>query len=240
MKAMILAAGLGTRLGELTKSNPKALVEVAGKPLLGHIIARLVRFGFTDITVNVHHFAQQVIDYINRSDFGVSIHISDESDQLLDTGGGILKAKNFLDGDEPFLVHNVDILSDIDLTQLMLNHQQRNALVTLAVGDRKSSRKLMFDPQMHLRGWKNITTGNTIIPILPKSGLTELSFAGIHVLSPEIYSYLNQIGVFSIIDTYLNLCAKHKIVGVDVSARFVLDVGKPESIATAGTFLQKS
>lgn len=239
MKAMVLAAGLGTRLGDLTKYRPKALVEVAGKPLLAHTIEKLVRSGFTEIVVNVHHFAQQVVDYLHQIDFGIPIHISDESDRLLDTGGGILKAQPFLDGSEPFLVHNVDILSDIDLAQLMQNHRQSKAMATLAVGDRKSSRKLLFDTQMHLKGWKNISSGETIIPALPKSGLTEFAFAGIHVLSPEIFKHITQSGSFSIIDTYLSLCAKHKIVGFNVSNRFVLDVGKPDSLSAAATFLQK-
>jgi len=237
MKAMVLAAGLGTRLGELTNHKPKALVEVAGRPLLAHIIAKLVRSGFTDITVNVHHFAQQVIDFLSQNDFGASINISNETDQLLDTGGGILKAQSFLDGHEPFLVHNVDILSDIDLDKIMNSHKQSGALATLAVSNRVSTRKLLFDSAMKLRGWRNLTSGEEIIPSKPDGNLNEFAFSGIHVLNPQIFRAIKSRGKFSIIDTYLSLCANKDILGYDVSANFVLDVGKPDSISKAADFL---
>ena len=238
MKAMVLAAGLGTRLGKLTSHKPKALVEVAGQPLLAHIIAKLVRSGFTNITVNVHHFAQQVIDFLSQNDFGASINISSETDQLLDTGGGILKAQSFLDGQEPFLVHNVDIISDIDLSQIMSNHKQSGALATLAVSSRSSTRKLLFDSAMQLRGWKNLTSGEVIIPSNSNGNLKEFAFSGIHVLSPQIFSAINSCGRFSIIDTYLSLCADKNVLGYDVSTSHVLDVGKPDSISRAVDFLK--
>lgn len=237
MKAMILAAGLGTRLGSLTKDKPKALVKVAGKPLLAHIIEKLVKSGFTEITVNVHHYAQQVIDYLSKTDFGITINISDESKHLLDTGGAILNAKLFLDGEEPFLIHNVDILSDIDLALLMKSHQNANVLATLAVSKRDSTRKLLFDPEMLLRGWKNQTTGDTIIPNRQEFNFGEFAFSGIHILSPRIFQSIKQQGRFSIIDTYLSLCSNEKIMGYDVSQTYVLDVGKPESISLAARFL---
>jgi NDP-sugar pyrophosphorylase family protein len=238
MKAMVLAAGLGTRLGNLTKDKPKALVEVVGKPLLAHVIEKLVRTGFTEVTVNVHHFAQQVIDFINQTDFGVTIHISNESKQLLDTGGAILNAKPFLDGQEPFLIHNVDILSDIDLVLLIKSHQSTSALATLAVSNRSSTRKLLFDSEMLLRGWKHLTTGETIIPNKLQHDLGEFAFSGIHVLSPRIFESIKQQGKFSIIDAYLSLCSSDKIMGYDVSQSYVLDVGKPDSISAAAKFLK--
>lgn len=239
MKAMILAAGLGTRLKELTQEKPKALVEVAGKPLLAHVLNKLIASGFDEIVINVHHFAQQVIDYLKNNYSSFTIHISDESNQLLDTGGGILKAKPFLAGNEPFLVHNVDIISDIDLQQLMKFHLERECLATLAVSNRDSSRKLLFDTQIRLRGWKNLNTGETIIPGNSTEDLIELAFSGVHVISPTIYNHINSTGAFSIIKTYLSLCEQHHISGFPVSHNFVIDVGKPEGLASAEKYLAK-
>ena len=155
MKAMILAAGLGTRLEHHTLERPKALVEVNGKPLLAYVIEKLIASNFRHIVINVHHFAEQIIEYIQRNNFDARIEFSDETNRLLNTGGGILKAKPFLDGDEPFLVHNVDILSDIDLLKLADYHNATNSFATLAVGKRNSSRQFLFDSTMKLAGWRN-------------------------------------------------------------------------------------
>ena len=160
MKAMIFAAGLGTRLRPLTDNMPKALVPVAGKPMLERVILRLKEAGFNEITVNIHHFGEQIIDFLRAHDnFGTEIHISDERGMLLDTGGGIKKARPFLDGQEPFLVHNADILTDIDLAGLYRHHLESDAESTLLVSERKTSRYLLFDDDYHLHGWINKSTG---------------------------------------------------------------------------------
>jgi NDP-sugar pyrophosphorylase family protein len=238
MKAMILAAGLGTRLKEHTLNKPKALVEVEGKTLLAHILEKLIDSGYKEIVVNVHHFADQIVEYIKSRDFGVKIHVSDESSRLLNTGGGILKARSFLDGDEPFLVHNVDILSDINLKQLMHHHVENSALATLAVGERKSSRKFLFDEHMQLSGWRNTITEKVIIPDSTRTNLKEFAFAGIHVINPEIFSLIHTKGPFSIVDAYLSLCAKYSIFGFDTTPNFVLDIGKVPSLEAAKEYLQ--
>jgi len=238
MKAMILAAGLGTRLKPFTDDKPKALVKIGDKTLLEHTILRLKENGFTEIVVNVHHFAQMVIDFLNSNDFGVKIYISDESDWLLDTGGGILKAAQYLNGDEPFLVHNVDIITDIDLRQFYKTYSTSCNVATLAVSKRESSRVFMFDDKLSLSGWKNNLTGKMIIPDSSRGPLSEYAFAGIHLISPKIFNLINSKGPFSIVDAYLSLCSKYTIQGHDVSSNFVLDVGKPSSIEKAEEYLK--
>jgi MurNAc alpha-1-phosphate uridylyltransferase len=238
MKAMILAAGLGTRLKPFTNDKPKALVEVGGKTLLEHTINKLAESGFNEIVVNTHHFSQMVIAYLQRKDFGVKILISDETERLLDTGGGIFNAAHFFEGDAPFLVHNVDVITDIDLNQLIKTHAESNSLVTLAVGKRESSRVFLFDDEMKLSGWKNKLTNKVIIPDSNRHPLTEYAFAGIHVISPEIFNLIKTTRAFSIIDTYLSLCNKYIIKGDDISRNFVLDVGKPDSLAAAEEYLR--
>lgn len=236
MKAMVLAAGLGTRLGELTHSKPKALVEIAGKPLVEHIIRRLVSFGFTTIVVNVHHFAQLLTDFLLENDFGARILISNESDQLLDTGGGILHAQSLL-GDKPFLVHNVDIFSDLDLKVLYDYHISHNVLATLAVAKRDSTRQLLFDAAMQLGGWVNKKTGEEII-VHKKDGQNEFAFSGIHVINPAFFQKVNRTGSFPIIPTYLELCRENTILGYDTTTNYMLDVGKEESIKEAERFFR--
>ena len=160
MKAMIFAAGLGTRLRPLTDNMPKALVLVGGKPMLERVILNLIKYGFDDITINIHHFGGQIIDFIKaNNNFGVTIHISDERDELLDTGGGILKARNFLDGNEPFLVHNADILTDLNLKEFYDYHLGNNADATLLTASRNTARYLLLDDTNRLHGWINKNTG---------------------------------------------------------------------------------
>lgn len=238
MKAMILAAGLGTRLKPYTDDKPKALVQIGDYTLLEHTIFKLARCGFDEIVVNAHHFSQMLIDFVNSHDFGVKIFISDESDRLLDTGGGILKAANILDGDAPFLVHNVDIITDIDLRLLYQAHSSSTALATLAVGKRESSRVFLFDSELNLSGWQNNLTGKKIIPDSSRQPLAEYAFSGIHVISPEFFKLINSKGPFSIVDAYLSLCCRNTIKGYDVSNNFVIDVGKPHNIPMAEEFLQ--
>ena len=202
---MILAAGKGTRLESLTNKTPKALVEIHGKPLLERVIDKLKRSGFTDIIINVHHFADQVIEFIELTNFGVHIELSDECDQLLDTGGGILHAKKFFQGEEAFLAYNVDILSDIDLFDLYKAHINSDAIATLAVKERPTSRQLLFDTLGNLCQWRNIETGATKNARRAYGELSPFAFSGIHMLSTKIFEQITETQSFSIIDTYLRL-----------------------------------
>lgn len=236
MKAMILAAGLGTRLMPLTADKPKALVEIGGKTLLEYCIDNLISQGFNHIVINVHHFAPMIYEFLSKRKFSASIFISDESDRLLDTGGGIIHARQFLDGDEPFLVHNVDIISDINLKELVEIHKTKDALATLAVSRRESSRVFLFDEDMLLSGWRNMLTGKSIFPNMHKTVLDAYAFAGIHVISPQIFELISTQGVFSIVDAYLNLCKDNRIVGLCLDNNFILDVGKPDSLIQAQRF----
>lgn len=186
---MIFAAGLGTRLRPLTDHTPKALVSVAGKPMLERVILRLKEAGFNDITVNIHHFGEQIIGFLRaNNNFGVTIHISDEREMLLDTGGGIKKARPFLDGDEPFLVHNADILSDIDLAEFYRHHRESDAEATLLVSRRQTSRYLLLDDANRLHGWINKSTGETKPEgfSFREGRYKEMAFGGIHVISPSL------------------------------------------------------
>ena len=235
MKALIFAAGLGTRLRPLTDRMPKALVPVAGVPLLQRVLLKLKDAGFGDITINIHHRGQQIIDFLHaHQDFGLDIHISDERTLLLDTGGGILHARPFLDGDEPFLVHNADILTDADLGALIDTHRRSGAEATLLVSQRTTSRYLLFDDSLRLHGWTNKKTGE-----IRPAGLTgtyrELAFTGIHLLSPTVFRLMDdplwQGRPFSIIDFYLHVCPHVRISGCPIRATHWFDTGTPETLA---------
>ncbi len=236
MKAMILAAGLGTRLRPLTNDRPKALVEIAGRTLLEITIARLKQFGVNEVIVNVHHFAEKMIEYLKaRNNFGIRIEISSE-DLLLDTGGGLKKAAWFFQENasaEPFLVHNVDVISSIDLAQLIVHHQQSHALATLAVQQRETSRYLLFDQQMQLCGRHYVKEQKTEI-VRSAASTESLAFTGIHVISPRLLAMMREEGVFSIIDTYLRLSGQgEKIIGYRADGDYWRDLGKPESVQRA-------
>ncbi|RGM44798.1 MULTISPECIES: nucleotidyltransferase family protein [Bacteroides] len=239
MKAMIFAAGLGTRLRPLTDNMPKALVPVAGKPMLERVILRLKKAGFDDITINIHHFGGQIVEFLHANNsFGLNIHISDERDMLLDTGGGVKKACPFLDGNEPFLVHNADILTDIDLTTFYRHHQDSNAEATLLVSERKTSRYLLFDDSYNLHGWINKST-QEIKPEgfnFHEGDYKELAFGGIHVISPSLFRYMKNeqwTGKFSIIPFYLSICQHIPIQGYPLQGFQWFDIGKPETLAKA-------
>jgi len=238
MRAMILAAGLGTRLLPLTADKPKALIEVNGKTLLEICINNLISFGFNQIIVNVHHHAQQVIDFLRNSNFNAQIDISDETERLLDTGGALVHARKFLDQGDPFLVHNVDIISNIDLYYLFQYHLNSSALASLALSKREASRVFLFNEQMALSGWRNMITGKVIITN-PSKVLTAFAFSGIHVISPEIFNYLPSKGEFSIVDAYLKISKEFLIQGVDLSRFDVIDVGNPDSLQIASQFVPK-
>ena len=243
MKAMILAAGLGTRLRPLTDDRPKALVTVAGRTLLELALARLRSFGIHEVVVNTHHYADMLIDYLKANDnFGMTIEISRE-EELLDTGGGLKKAAPFfLDSSssspEPFLLHNVDVLSSIDLNRMMRFHIQHNALATLAVQDRATSRYLLFDPQDQLCGRRAGLDGKPEFA-RPAAQTHALAFSGIHILSPRIFSVLEEEGAFSIIPAYLRLAAQQeKIVAYRADDCYWRDLGRPESILEAAQDLR--
>ena len=245
MKAMIFAAGLGTRLRPLTDHQPKALVNVGGVPMLERVILRLKGAGFDDITVNVHHFGEQIIDFLQAKRYaGVTIHISDERDLLLDTGGGILKAKPFLEGNEPFLVHNADIMTDIDLGALYRHHLAHRAEATLVVSQRNTSRYLLFDAQQRLQGWTNKQTGEVLPADLDIAAghYTPMAFSGIHVISPTLYRWMGEApwnGKFSIIPFYVAICREARIQGYQPEQMHFFDVGKIETLRQAEEWLER-
>lgn len=242
MKAMIFAAGLGTRLKPLTDHMPKALVPVAGKPMLEHVILKLKSAGFTELVINIHHFGEQIIGFLEANrNFGLTIHISDERDMLLDTGGGIKKARNFFSGDEPFLVHNVDILSDTDLKALYEYHLHSGNDATLLASPRKTIRYLLFDDENLLRGWINKDTLQTKPEdfIYRAGQYQEYAFSGIHVISPSLFRYMDRWqGKFSIMDFYLQTCREARLGGYLTEQLRLIDIGKPETLAKAEEFIK--
>jgi NDP-sugar pyrophosphorylase family protein len=232
LKAMIFAAGLGTRFKPWTEHHPKALALVNGKSLLQRNIEYLQRYGIRDVVLNVHHFAGQVLQELEKNrGWGSNIAISDESDYVLETGGGLLKAAAFFDKG-PFLAINVDILTDLDLGLLIQHHFRNRPLVTLAVTERKSSRFFLFDRQSRLCGWRNTGTGAERITRMVDH-LQPRAFSGVQVLDPLIFSLIRRAGRFSLVDLYLDLAADHSIIGFDHSGSKFVDVGKPESVAIA-------
>jgi NDP-sugar pyrophosphorylase family protein len=238
MKAMILAAGLGTRLRPLTSDRPKALVEIGGRSLLAITLSRLRTFGVGEVIVNVHHFADVVVDYLKaNNNFGMRIEVSRE-DALLDTGGGLKKAAWFFledSGglDEPFVLHNVDVISTIDLERMRRSHIERGALATLAVQERETSRYLLFDEQHYLCGRR--TGGAQASKLVrPAQQVEALAFSGIHIISRRIFSMLTEEGAFSIIDSYLRLAAQgEKILAFRAEKHYWRDLGRPENVAQA-------
>ncbi|MGZ4870840.1 MAG: nucleotidyltransferase family protein [Candidatus Angelobacter sp.] len=237
MKAMVLAAGLGTRLRPLTNDRPKALVEVNGRTLLEITLTRLRDFGIRDVIINVHHYADMVIDHVRAAgNFGLQIEFSRE-DVLLDTGGGLKQAAWFLSGspsaDEPFILHNVDIISTIDLRRMVRLHKENQALATLAVQDRKTSRYLLFDEQLQLCGRRLVKEEKTEM-VRPAQQMAELAFTGIHVISPRIFPLLTEEGVFSIVPAYLRLAAQgESVMAFRADEYYWRDLGKPENIRQA-------
>lgn len=236
MKAMIFAAGLGTRFKPWTDSHPKALALVNKKSLLQRNIEYLQQYGINDVVVNVHHFKEQVIDAIKiNKGWGSNIVISDESDELLETGGGLLKAKELLQNGEPFITLNADFLTDLDIDDLITFHKNKNALISFGITNRKTSRYFLFDDANRLCGWRNVNTGEERISI-PKNDLKEMAYSCVVIFQPEIFDLIPQRGKFSLVDTYLSLAADHLICGYDHSGDKLVDVGKPESVAVAEKF----
>ena len=249
MKAMVLAAGLGTRLRPLTSDRPKALVEINGRTLLDITLSRLRNFGVSEVIVNVHHFANMIVEYLRAHDnFGMRIEVSREDPDLLDTGGGLKKAAHFFVGSsvenssslqEPFIIHNVDVLSTIDLQRMVQFHDENHALATLAVQERKTSRYLLFDEEFSLCGRR---AGSDRKPELvrPAGQFHALAFSGIHVISPRLLGMMAEDGVFSIITTYLRLAAQgEKILAFRADEYYWRDLGSPDSVAQAAQDLQQ-
>jgi NDP-sugar pyrophosphorylase family protein len=254
MKAMILAAGLGTRLSPLTDNRPKALVEINGRTLLEITFSRLRGFGVREVIINVHHFTDMIVEYLKANDnFGMRIEVSREN-VLLDTGGGLKKAAYFFaassagDSDraeEPFIVHNVDVLSTIDLRRMVQFHAARQALATLAVQDRKTSRYLLFDDQLQLRGRRSGSDQEPELvrssPVRSSAQLKALAFSGIHVISPRLLAMLSEDGAFSIITSYLRLAAQgEKILAFRADEYYWRDLGRADDVAQAAEDLKQN
>jgi len=232
MKAMIFAAGLGTRFKPWTDKHPKALALVNGKTLLQRNIEYLQKYGITDVVVNVHHFADQIIKAINDNNgWGSQVTISDETDEVLETGGGLLKAKQYLK-DEPFITVNVDILTDANLKDFLITHQQENAVITLAVTDRKTQRYLLFNKYNRLCGWRNTDTQKEKIAVQADE-YEEKAYSGIAIFEPVVFDAITQTGKFSLIDVFLTVAPQSKIAGYNHSESHVIDVGRPESVPLA-------
>lgn len=233
MKAMIFSAGLGTRFKPWTDIHPKALALVNGKSLLQHNIEYLQRYGITDVVVNVHHFADQIIEAVNiNRGWGSNVLISDERDEVLETGGGLWKAKNLLQDGELFITLNADFLTDLNIADLIRFHKNKKSLVSFGITNRKTSRYFLFDKDNRLCGWRNTNTGEEKISIA-KENLKEMAYSCVVVFQPEIFKLIPQRGKFSLVETYLSLAADYPIYGYDHSGDKLVDVGKPESVAIA-------
>lgn len=245
MKAMVFAAGLGTRLRPLTDNTPKALVCIEGRPMLEHVVRKLVASGFDEIIINIHHFGEQIIDFLKANDnFGATIHISDERDELLETGGGIRKARKWLGQGEPFLIHNADILTDLDLNKFYAHHISHQADITLLTAERPTSRYLICDRENRLHGWTNKKTGE-VKPagFKPDSGkYHELAYGCVQVVSPVIFDSLEKFTEehkFSIFDFYLAVCEQFKIMCYSPTGYNWFDIGTPEKLGEAARWLRQ-
>ena len=233
MKAMILSAGLGTRLKPFTNEHPKALAMVNGKTLLQRNIEYLSSFGIKEIIVNVHHFADQIIQLLEANNgFGSTTIISDETKEVLETGGGLMQAKDFLIDSSPFVLLNVDILTNMNIGKMIDHHSSSKALATLCVSQRKTSRYFLFDKMDNLCGWRNVNVNQETI-VRVADNYIEKAFWGIHIISPTIFDLIKRAGKFSIVDAYMDLCRDHIIKAYDDRNSKFIDVGKPESIVLA-------
>lgn len=230
---MIFSAGMGTRFKPWTDKHPKALAIVNGKSLLQRNVEYLQQYGITDVVVNVHHFASQVIDAIEKNKgWGSKVVISDESMQLLETGGGMMHAKHLLEDTMPFITLNVDILTDLNISKLVSYHKNNAALIAFGITDRKTSRYFLFDEEDRLCGWRNVQTGEEKIAI-NKTELRQMAYSCVSVFSQDVFQYITQQGKFSVTEPYLSLAQDHLILGYNHTGDSLVDVGKPESVATA-------
>lgn len=237
MKAMILAAGKGTRLGKITESIPKVLVDINGKSLLRRAAEKCVAHGFDDIIINVHHFADMVEEEIEKlKRTGFRITVSDERQELLDTGGGLYKARHFFDRD-PFLLFNADIITDFDLLVLLDYHLKKGGLATLAVRHRPGNRYFLTDQEGLLRGWCNNLTGERVISRGNDDSLTEIAFSSMHIIDPEIFNYMSE-GIYSMTTLYLKLASSHKIYTLLSDSGYWFNTGTPEILEEVRKFIK--
>ena len=236
MKAMIFAAGLGKRLGKITETIPKALVDINGKTALQRAVEKCTSYGFDDIIINVHHFADLVEEEVNQLiRLGYKISVSDERDNLLETGGGLFKAREFFNKD-PFLLYNVDIITDLDLKAIYSFHKEKDGLATLAVRNRTGKRFFLVDKGGLLLGWCNKATGEKILPGGKNEALSEIAFSGVHIVDPEIFNYMKP-GIYSLTSLYLNMVSDHKIFTFRNDAGYWFDIGTPENLEYIRQFL---
>ena len=234
IKAFILAAGFGSRLKEITNHKPKALVEFNGKPMLEHLLQKLKSFGIFEIAINIHHKGDQIIKFLeDNHNFGLNIRISDERDAILNTGGAILKAKEFIQGDSPVLVHNVDIVSDTDFNELYKYHLNNKSVASLCVRNRSTSRYLLFDKNYKLSGWQNVSTNEIRWVDTRVNDIKKLAYSGIYMIDPEFPNFIKQEGSFSIIDSWLNIAGREKVVGYPDEKGTWHDLGTIERINNA-------
>ena len=237
MKAMILAAGIGSRLKDLTKDTPKALIKIKDRTLLEIVVSNLKSQGIRDIIINVHHFSEQIIDFVAaNNNFGINIEFSKET-KLLDTGGGLKMASWFFDDGEPFLLHNVDVISDLKIAEMLEFHINNESMISVAIRSRKTSRYFLFDKNNRLCGWKNEATSEKKIVQETSQKLFPYSFMGIHILSPQVFKYFPKEDKFSIVDFYLNIAAENKILGFQADKYSWIDCGKPENLTEAGIII---
>ncbi|NAW52007.1 NTP transferase domain-containing protein [Elizabethkingia argentiflava] len=237
MKALLFAAGKGTRLKPFTDLHPKALAKVSGITLLERNILYLKSFGIQNFVINIHHFGDQILDFLKENNnFGVQIEISDENDFLLETGGGLLFARPFLENEENFIIMNVDILTNLNITEFVNFHEQHHNFVSLAVSDRNSTRKLLFDDGMLLKGWINVSTGEQRLAEFNK-GFRGLAFSGIHCVNTQIFDKIKRTGKFSIMEEYMDFMVSEKIHGY-LHQSYLIDVGRPESILQAEEYFK--
>ncbi len=240
MKAFILAAGLGSRLAPLTNDKPKALVDFNGRPMLQYLIERLKEQGFNHLLINIHHFGELILNFLEKNkNFGVDISVSDERGQLLNTGGAIVKAAAFFKGNNPVLVHNVDIYTDLDFSQLIEAHKASGALVSLAVKNRNSSRKLLFDEQMRLKGWKNLKSKEYKWVNNKTTGYIERAYSGVYIASPEYPGLIKQTGSFPIVPQWLRLAKNQLFKGIEHNEGHWFDLGSMEKIKAAQRVIKK-
>jgi N-acetyl-alpha-D-muramate 1-phosphate uridylyltransferase len=233
MNAMIFAAGLGTRFKPWTDKHPKALAMVNNKSLLQRNIEYLQEYGVRNVVVNVHHFADQMVNAVKENKgWGSNVLISDETHEVLETGGGLLKARGLLQNDKPFITLNADFLTDLNLHHLLAFHQAKKSLISFGITNRKSSRNFLFDEDSRLCGWMNSATGEKKISI-DKPGLRPMAYSCVVFFEPAIFDLIPQRGKFSLVDTYLSLAATYPIYGYDHTGDRLVDVGKPESVAIA-------
>lgn len=241
MKAMIFAAGLGSRLKPLTNDKPKALVELDGEPFIAGVLKKLIGAGVNEVIINVHHFADLIKDFFKKNDFGIRIEFSDESRFLIDTGGGLKKAAHFFNDGKPFFAYNVDIATNINLIDLYNEHLESEALATLAVRNRESSRKLLFNSDLFLSGWEN-TASNELAIVnenYKREDLIPLAFSGVQVISPELLPMIAEVGKFSIIDVYLRLSKKEKIKAYIHDQDYWFDLGSINKLKEATNYIKE-